>query len=201
MSGPKGTTLRPVAAHDRERLRDWRNLPDVSRYMFTDHIISAEEHARWFERMLVDPTVRYWVIEVDGAEVGVACLTSIDPKHRRCSWGFYIAAAEARGRATGRFAGYTLLRHAFEDLGLNRVACEALEWNERALAMYRALGFRDEGRLRQHVLKAGRLCDVVQLSMLAQEWAAQRPAVEADLRGRGFDLPGGASTLAGESQR
>jgi UDP-4-amino-4,6-dideoxy-N-acetyl-beta-L-altrosamine N-acetyltransferase len=187
-------SLRPVSEADRDRLRDWRNLPEVSRYMFTDHVIGAEEHARWFARMRTDETVRYWVIEVDGHPVGTACLTDIDLRQQRCSWGFYIAAPDVRGRGVGRFAGYTLLCHAFDQLALHEVRCEALDFNERALTMYRGLGFHEDGRLRERVQREGRLRDVVQLSLLAREWTDRRASIEAELRGRGFDLAAAMTT-------
>lgn len=174
--------------HDRDRLRRWRNLPDVSRFMFTDHVIGEAEHARWFTAMLVDPSVRYWVIERDGEPVGLASLTSIDLTHRRCAWGFYLAAPEARGHGLGSVAGHFLIRQAFERLDLRKVCSEVLDFNARALAMYAALGFQEEGRLREHIVKGDRVCDVVVQSLLRREWEARRADIERDLRARGLAL-------------
>src|SRR5207302_5934831 len=39
--------LRPLETADRERLLAWRNLPEIARWMYSDHKIGAEEHARW----------------------------------------------------------------------------------------------------------------------------------------------------------
>ena len=40
--------MRPLADGDRDRLLAWRNQPEVARWMYSDHVISPDEHARWF---------------------------------------------------------------------------------------------------------------------------------------------------------
>ena len=62
-------TLRPVEDSDSGRLHAWRNSPEVAAYMYTDHAISAEEHARWFTGLKGDARRAYWIIEADGAPV------------------------------------------------------------------------------------------------------------------------------------
>ena len=42
--------------------------------------ISAEEHARWLAAALSAEDRRYWIIEMDGAPVGLANLARIDPR-------------------------------------------------------------------------------------------------------------------------
>ena len=64
--------LRTVGESDRERLLDWRNRPEVSAYMYTDHRIAADEHARWFEAAMAASDRRYWIIELDDAPMGLA---------------------------------------------------------------------------------------------------------------------------------
>ena len=40
--------LRPLNSGDKDRMLAWRNSPEVSAYMYTDHLIAPEEHERWF---------------------------------------------------------------------------------------------------------------------------------------------------------
>lgn len=183
-------SLREVRESDKEQMRQWRNSPEVARYMYTDHFITPEEHDAWFRSILNNPSCRYWIIEWNGRGVGVAHIYAIDRRHRRCSWGLYLASPEVRGQGVGAAVQYLVLRHAFEDLGLNKVSCEALAGNQRALALYRNFGFQEEGRLREHVIKNGRPADVVLLALLRAQWERQRPAMEQRLRDRGL-LPAG----------
>ena len=46
--------------------------------------------------------------------------------------------------------------------------------NERAIRCYRACGFVEEGRLRQHDYSDGAYVDVVAMGILRDEWGAAR---------------------------
>ena len=66
MAAPQ-VALRALRPDDKDRLLAWRNSPEVAAYMYTDHQISPEEHARWFAGIEGDPRRAYWVIEMDGS--------------------------------------------------------------------------------------------------------------------------------------
>jgi RimJ/RimL family protein N-acetyltransferase len=44
------------------------------------------------------------------------------------------------------------------------------EDNPRGLRSYQKLGFREEGRLRQHAFHGGRYWDVITMGLLRDEW-------------------------------
>jgi len=175
-------TLRSMIEADKEQVYAWRNSPEVARYMYTDHAISAEEHAAWFAGVLGDPSKRYWILVYQGEDVGLACLTEINRAHRRCAWAFYLADTQLRGKALGGFVEYAVLQHVFEELGLNKLCCEVLVSNQPVLALHERFGFRREGTLRQHVFKGGRFHDVICLGITRAEWEEKRPELETLLR-------------------
>ena len=43
-------TMRDVEHKDKEMIRNQRNLPEVAKYMYTDHFITLEEHEKWFQQ-------------------------------------------------------------------------------------------------------------------------------------------------------
>ncbi|HEY2661319.1 MAG TPA: UDP-4-amino-4,6-dideoxy-N-acetyl-beta-L-altrosamine N-acetyltransferase, partial [Caulobacteraceae bacterium] len=118
--------LRPITPGDSARLLAWRNSPAVSAYMYTDHLISPEEHARWLTAGLAACDRRYWMIEDDGAPVGLANVINIDPVRRRCEWAYYLGEASVRGRGVGAAVELLVLDHVFGPLGLNKLWCEVL---------------------------------------------------------------------------
>ena len=63
-----------------------------------------------------------------------------------------------------------LLGYAFRSRNLHRVHLQSLASNERALRAYRAVGFVEEGRLREHAWVEGSYDDVVLMSVLRAEW-------------------------------
>ncbi|NNG03460.1 MAG: UDP-4-amino-4,6-dideoxy-N-acetyl-beta-L-altrosamine N-acetyltransferase [Inquilinus sp.] len=178
--------LRALGPGDSDTVLGWRNRPEVSHHMVTDRQIGTAEHARWFARVLDDPRCTYWVVTCDGADVGLACLTGIDETHRRCSWAFYLAGADLRGRGVGSMVEYRVLSHVFDTLGLEKLYCEVLAGNAAVIAMHQRFGFVVEGHLRRHVRKTDGWHDMVQLAMLRDEWQAAKPAIEAKLAAKGL---------------
>ena len=184
-------TLRDIRSTDRELLLAWRNQPDVAQWMFTDHNITPEEHDEWLTSMLLDPKVKYWMIEVDQAPQGVVHLASISSVQKRCKWGMYLGEPAARGTGAADAASFLSLDWAFRQLCMEQVICEVLATNERALRLYERVGFRRDDYLRSHVTKGSTTHDVVVMSILQKAWELLRP----DLLGRlqRHNLIGGAT--------
>jgi UDP-4-amino-4,6-dideoxy-N-acetyl-beta-L-altrosamine N-acetyltransferase len=172
------TALRKVRLEDKDQLLRWRNLPEVAQYMYTDHLITSEEHERWFHRMLQDPTCQYWIIASDGQDVGVAYLYNISLQHSRCYWGFYLASPSARGKGVGSFVECFILRHVFEELKLSKLCCEVLASNPAVIKMHQSFGFKQEGFFREHIIKQAIPEDVVSLATLRREWETLKPKSE-----------------------
>ena len=179
--------LRPVEAADSDRLLDWRNRPEVAAYMYTDHSISPEEHARWFAGAMAASDRNYWIIELDGAPVGLANLAGIDLARRRCEWAYYLAETSVRGRGVGAAVEFVMIEHVFRRLGLHKLWCEVLVENEAVWNLHLSFGFVREALYRDHVWKAERFQDVVGLGLLEADWALARPGCEERLAQKGYD--------------
>ena len=78
-----------------------------------------------------------------------------------------------------------LLRHAFRDLGLQRVYLTVVEDNERAIRTYEQCGLVVEGRLRRHAYKQGQLKDLIFMGICADDPGWDRAeSTERDQRAR-----------------
>jgi len=166
--------LRPLSDDDAAMLLRWRNLPEISRYMYTDHIITPQEHAAWFQRARARDDARYWVITTGGVDVGLVNLSDIDMHHRTSSWAFYIADVAARGKGVGAFTEYTILEVVFGEMGLRKLSCEVLASNPAVLGMHERFGFIREGCFREQIEKPEGPVDVYRLGILAREWQQVR---------------------------
>lgn len=188
MTDAVDVAMRAPSAQDSERLLAWRNLPEIRRWMYTDHEIARDEHARWFAGMLADPSRTYWIIELDGAPVGLANLADTSPIHGRTAWAYYLAEPSVRGRGVGAWVEFFVIEHVFATLGFNKLTCEVLVENEAVWKMHEAFGFQREALLRDHVRKDGAFTDVVGLGLLAADWAGLREASRQRLKSRGFPV-------------
>ena len=187
MAAPQ-VALRALRPEDKDRLLAWRNSPEVAAYMYTDHQISAEEHARWFAAAEGDERRAYWVIEMDGAPVGLANFYDIDRRHSRCAWAYYLAEPSVRGRGVGGYVEYLMIERAFGEFGLKKLWCEVLDSNRGVVRMHQRFGFKDEARFRRHILKNDAWEDVLGLGLLADEWPEPRARMGEVLRSAGFPV-------------
>lgn len=111
----------------------------------------------------------YFAIEANDAFIGTIGLRDIDRRSQH-GWLAIILDSARLGQGYGRDAISTLLRWAFEIHNLRRISLETWATNERALRCYRAVGFVDEGRMRELMWVDGRYVDVVQMGILRREW-------------------------------
>ncbi len=195
-------TLRPLAAGDGARVLGWRNSEAVAPYMYSEHQITAAEHAGWLARALeegagADGDRRLWIIGLDGAGVGLANLARIDRANSKCEWAYYLADPATRGRGVGSVVEFLVLGFVFERLGLNRLWCEVLVENEAVWGLHERFGFVREALLRAHVRKAGVFRDVVGLGMLGADWPAAKAAALARLGAKGVGEAELTAAMAG----
>ncbi len=97
---------------------------------------------------------------------------SVDEQHKRAELGYWVGVPYwGRGYATE--AAREMLRHGFEDLGLNRIFAGVFGGNHTSANVLRKIGMKHEGTLRQHYLKWGEFLDDECYGILAVEWKAQ----------------------------
>lgn len=176
---PASYGLRPVRAEDSAVLLAGRNAPQVHPYLFSNHVITPQEHEAWFARRLAG-SLPMRLLTANDVPLGVVSLTQHDAEHNRGEWSFYIWADPVpRGAGTCMLAAF--LDELFLSRGLRKLGAQVLAGNERSLRLHRKLGFRDEGVLRAHVVKGQEPCDAVVLGLLAQEWRQRRAGFAPEL--------------------
>jgi N-acetyltransferase len=126
--------------------------------------------------------VAAWAIRrrADGRVVGSTSYLDIDAANRRVEVGStWIGPAWWRTEVNTA-TKLLVIGHAFESLGLERVALKTDHRNERSQQAIERLGARREGVLRHHMRRPdGSWRDTVYYSILSAEW----PAVRDRLRG------------------
>ena len=161
-----------ISQGDMASLRQWRNEPEVTRWGYSNHVISEEEHSAWFDAMLVDASKVYWKIVVDGVAVGAIFLTSISDQERSCEWGMYLADNDVRGKGVAQAACALSFRHAFSDLAMKVVKCEAFEQNEAAIGLYESVGYMRTGVQADAAMRGDEMLSVVTLELTRESWNA-----------------------------
>jgi UDP-4-amino-4,6-dideoxy-N-acetyl-beta-L-altrosamine N-acetyltransferase len=160
--------VRPMAERDLVTVLDWRNHPQVRGYMYHRHEISLDEHRDWFARVSADPRHHALIVESADQPLGFVQFKPAGDGGI-VDWGFYLTPGATKG--SGRRLGRAALAYGFGTLGLHKVCGQALAFNERSIALHRALGFRDEGVLRDQHFDGGAYHAVFCFGLLSTEWS------------------------------
>lgn len=147
---------------------DWRNDKRVNRWCRQYRPITVLEHARWLDKIDVDPTIQMFGIHDGKTALGVCGLTSIDMVNRNAEFSLYIDPDEA-GEGYGKQALKVLLKFGFHALGLHRIWGEVFDGNP-AMEMFIPLGFDKEGTSFQSYYRDGKYINSERIAILAEEF-------------------------------
>lgn len=173
--------LVPLQALDRIQLLQVltiRNEPGVRRMMYTDHVISEDEHFSFIANLPGDHANRAYAITLDGAVVGGANLKGIDRTAGCSSWGIYLRA-DQRGKGIGKAAEFAFLDLAFGSEGLSRLDGEVLSYNASTMALHSQFGQVSGAILEGQFFREGQWVDVHLFSVTAAQWRVARKALVA----------------------
>jgi RimJ/RimL family protein N-acetyltransferase len=111
----------------------------------------------------------HFIIEADEHCIGQCALFQFDANARTAGLGITIGYQDYWGKGYGREAVLLLLDYAFRLRNLRRVWLTVNGRNERAIRAYRACGFVEEGRQREHVWSDGAYDDLVYMAVMRKE--------------------------------
>jgi RimJ/RimL family protein N-acetyltransferase len=180
--------LRPLAAGDTAALWDSCGDPEAFRWVWPYAMAQPSDMEAFVERAVADGEagVRVPFAQVDlltGAVVGSTSYLDVDVASAHVEIGWTVLSPRVWRTGFNVEAKLLLLGHAFDALGMERVALKTDHLNERSQAAIAALGATREGTLRHHVRRTdGSWRDSVYFSVLREEWPAVRSRLEARLR-------------------
>jgi RimJ/RimL family protein N-acetyltransferase len=145
---------------------------DLARYVAE----ALEEQARG----LALPFTTVW--QADDRPIGSTRFGNITPAHRRIEIGWTWVGRPWQRSGANVEAKLLMLRYAFETWRVMRVELKTNRLNERSRGAMLALGAKEEGILRHHMINEdGSLRDTVFYSILENEWPAVRIGLEKRL--------------------
>ena len=170
--------LRPTRREDLARL--WELLEDLEVATLAQPgpvvPMTLAQYEQRFDRLSIEPRkdLIELVVEVDGEVIGDCQLHDIDHFNRRCELGIELGR-DYWGKGYGQDAVRTFVDYAFTHLNMNRIGLQVLADDARAVGAYTNAGFVEEGRLRQHTIVEGRVCDELVMSVLREDWNRSTP--------------------------
>jgi RimJ/RimL family protein N-acetyltransferase len=171
--------LRAVERHDVPLIHRWFNDPVVmDGWGWSAPVRSIQNVAGqvedWLAREIACGRPEVLIAEsLAGDPIGLV-VARIDRPEARSVELSLLVDADCWGQGFGSDMLETIVEACFGGWGVHRIGVRVEEGNERALALYRHLGFKQEGQLRQAAFRDGRHGDVLLFSLLADEWSARQ---------------------------
>jgi RimJ/RimL family protein N-acetyltransferase len=164
----KLVTLGPIIPADFSSLFRWSDDLDAARLnvAYRPSVWKNEEEF-WFN-VGRDTSKVFFAIRALGnpAIIGYVQIFNIDAVHRSAQVGVRIGDGADRSRGYGTEAMTLAVDYCWNHLNLSRMGLTVFETNERAIKLYMALGFEQEGLLRRAVFIDGQWIDLVLMSLL-----------------------------------
>ena len=143
--------LRDKQLDDAPRDYAWRKDPELCRYdavtpiqtSYADYLADYRYDALRKSRL----RIRFAIESKDGEHIGNCSCYDIDETRRQAELGIMIGDKRFWSQGYGADAVETLLDYVFSTTQLDRVYLYTLEWNDRAQACFRKVGFRECARV------------------------------------------------------
>ncbi len=168
--------LRAVEEADLPQLQAWANdevlWSNLGGWRFPT---SFDSIRTWFAGLKSDPANLRLVIEAleGGALLGTANLVDIDWKNRHATHGVMLGDPAMRGRGYGFDTVMAVMRYAFEELNLERLDSDIIEYNQPSYRLYVGkCGWTEEGRQRRWHYRQGRYWDKILIGVTRDDYAA-----------------------------
>ncbi|MFO7841545.1 MAG: GNAT family protein [Fidelibacterota bacterium] len=164
--------LCPLTENDIDILKKGYNDPEVRDAMFMYFPLTTEEIQTKIEKMTKDENAIQLMIVEKKNRRAVGHLSLVRPDWVSRMMTFYIVLLDkaAWGKGLGSESTAMMVDYGFNMLNLNRIQLHVNAENEPAKAVYKKIGFKHEGTLRQAMYKNGRYYDFWLMGLLAEEY-------------------------------
>ncbi|MCX6345868.1 MAG: GNAT family protein [Armatimonadetes bacterium] len=168
-----GFVLRPPEISDLEALHRQKNdQAVVSSLGGFSTGYSRDDVLEWINRHRKCADEALWII-ADAEQnkcLGHVGLYKVNHRIRSAEFAIMIGEKSAWGKGLGRNCSNAIIEFGFREMNLNRLSLTVMTSNEKAIHLYRSIGFKEEGIHRQAQYKNGQYQDLMSMSMLHSEY-------------------------------
>lgn len=157
-----------ISNDEKEFVRNCRNHDDIRKWMYSDDIIPLSNHINFINNLKEDNNNYYWLIQMGEKYIGVISLNRIDFQNRNAYLGIYANPfLNLKGR--GNLLIKCAKKLAFDYANFHTLKIEVMDINKKATNFYKKVGFREEGRLKEFVLRNGKWHDMIVMGITVPE--------------------------------
>ena len=164
--------LSPLCIDDAQTYTKWlcdRSVSDG--IMATSKMYNVENEKTWITNNLENGDYSFAIILKDDDKlIGNCSIMKYNSISRTAELGIFIGEEEFRNKGYGQEALKLLLEYGFNILNLHNIDLGVFAFNERALACYKKIGFKEYGRKHECYFLDGKYHDLILLEMLEDDY-------------------------------
>jgi diamine N-acetyltransferase len=166
--------LKPVEPEDLNFLMEQRWDADLTDYIIHNPI-STYTQQKWYEKICKNGDVAMSIFykEKEGEDpvlLGAVGLYDFNYRHQRATWKTLRIPKQYQGLGLAFEASKMLIDYGFNTLNLNKITSDVFPHNESIIKLLAKMGFKEEGRLKQHYFHQGEFKDVLIYSLTRDEY-------------------------------
>ncbi len=164
--------LRNIELKDLSWLKKLRNDESTWQYLHQFVLLNETRQKKWFEEVLKRTDIEYLAFcQKKHKEniLGVVKLNQIDKTNRSVCVGGDILL-DYRGKGHAKFMYQLIFKLVFGLWNMHRAWLEVLENNQRAVHIYKKVGFKVEGTHKEAVLRYGQYLNSITMAILENEY-------------------------------
>ena len=151
----------------------WFN--DQSTDEYTHHALypnSLESMESFYKRAVDNRNIVVLAIinKEDNCHIGNISLQQIEWINRRAEFAILMGEKKYYGKGLATEAGRLIINYGFDRLNLNSIWLGVHAQNASAIAVYKKLGFVEEGRLKERFIRNEKRSDQILMGLLRKKW-------------------------------
>lgn len=166
----KKIILRAMNVEDADLLLDIINDPDTEKMLGgSSYPVSYDMQCEWIKKQKNNNEIFRAIIALQDnmkEGIGTVILNNIDLKNGTAEVHIKMSTQSCRGKGYGTDALNTVVDYAFNEMRLNCVYAEVLEYNTISLKLFEKCNFIKEGVLRERVFKNGKFVNIVSFAKI-----------------------------------
>lgn len=145
-----------------DKTYQWMLDKELRRNFLFRKSVSVEDHKKWFEKYLLDPSQRISAIYYENIHVGNLGIKNIDKINNNAETWIYIGEPAVKGKGIGAEA-YKQLFHACKT-EFHKLYAHIAAFNQSSVKMYVKTGFTQEGDFKDQIYWEGRYYNLLRFA-------------------------------------
>lgn len=168
--------LSPMCVEDAEKYTKWMNDFKVTDGINESrNLVTLLSEKKWIEENSNPGNYNFAIVKKENDElIGNCSIHNLDKIWGNATVGIFIGEEENRSKGYGSEALKLLISYGFDYLNLNNIMLAVYSFNDRAIACYKKLGFKEIGKRREACSMKNKRYDEIYMDILRSEFYERR---------------------------